>query len=45
MAAMQSIATIADDLENREISVAGIHSVYAKWAYGGGARSGVEGAF
>jgi hypothetical protein len=45
MAAMQNIATTSDDLENREINEAEIHGVYPKWTYGGGARSGAEGAF
>jgi hypothetical protein len=45
MGAMQSIATTTDDLKNREISAAEIHGVYAKWADGGGARSGAGGAF
>ena len=45
MAAMQSIATTTDDLENREISAAEIHGVNPKWAYGGGAHPGAEGAF
>jgi hypothetical protein len=42
---MQSIATITDDLENREISAAEIRGVYPKWAYGRGAGRGAEGAF
>ena len=45
MAATPSIATTTDDLENREISAAEIHGIYAKWAYGGGADPGAEGAF
>jgi len=45
MAAMQNIATTSDDLENREINEAEIHGVHPKWTYGGGARSGAEGAF
>ncbi len=45
MTAMQSIATTTDDLENREISAAEIHGVNPKWAYGGGAHPGAEGAF
>jgi hypothetical protein len=45
MAAMQSIATTTDDLENREINAAEINGVHPKWAYGGGAGAGVEGAF
>jgi hypothetical protein len=45
MAAMQSIATTTDDLENREISASEIHGIYPKWAYGGGAGRGAEGAF
>jgi hypothetical protein len=44
MAAMQNIATTTDDLENREINAAEIHGVHAKWAYGGGAGPGAEGA-
>jgi hypothetical protein len=43
-AAMQSIATTTDDLENREIDAPEIHGVHPKWAYGGGARPGTEGA-
>jgi len=42
---MQSIAMTTDDFENREISVAEIHGVDPKWAYGGGADPGAEGAF
>ena len=45
MAAMRSIATTTDDLENREIDAAEIHGVHPKWAYGGGAGPGAEGAF
>ncbi len=52
MAAMQSIATTetwakhtTDDLEDREISAAGIHGFYPKRAYEGGAGRGAEGAF
>jgi len=45
MAAMQIIATITDDLENREINAAEIHGVHPKRAYGGGAGPGAEGAF
>ena len=45
MAAMQNIATTSDDLENREINAAEIHGVHPKWAYGGGAGAGTEGAF
>jgi hypothetical protein len=45
MAAMRSIATTTDELENREISVAEIHRLYPKWAYGGGAGCRAEGAF
>ena len=45
MVAMQSIATTTDDLENRELNAAEIHVVHTKWAYGGGAYLGVEGAF
>jgi hypothetical protein len=41
---MQSIATTTDDLEDREISAAEIHSVYPKWSHGGGAGHGAEGA-
>ena len=41
---MQSIATTTDDLENREINAAEIHGVHAKWAYGGDAGPGAEGA-
>jgi hypothetical protein len=44
MAAMQNFATISDDVENREINEAEIHGVHPKWTYGGGARSGAEGA-
>jgi hypothetical protein len=42
---MQSIATTTDDLQDRQISAAEIHGVYAKWAYGGGAGRGAEEAF
>ena len=42
---MHSITTITDDLENREINAAEIHGVHPKWAYGGSAGSGTEGAF
>ena len=42
--AMQSIATTTDDLKNREISAGEIHSVHAKWAYGGNSGPGAEGA-
>jgi len=42
---MERIATTTDDLENREISAAEIHGVDPKWAYGGGAHPGTEGAF
>jgi len=42
---MQSIATITDDVEDREISAAEIHGVHPHWAHGGGARPGTEGAF
>jgi len=42
---MQIIATITDDLENREINAAEIDGVHPKWAYGGGAGPGTEGAF
>jgi hypothetical protein len=52
MAAMQRIATTetwakhtADDLEDREISAAGIHGFYPKRAYEGGAGRRAEGAF
>ena len=45
MAAMHSITTITDDLENREINAAEIHVVHPKWAYGGSAGPGTEGAF
>ena len=52
MAAMQSIASTetwakhtTDDLEDREISAAGIHGFYPKRAYEGGAGRGAEGAF
>ena len=52
MAAMQRIATTeiwakhtTDDLEDREISAAGIHGFYPKRAYGGGAGRGADGAF
>jgi hypothetical protein len=41
---MQSIATTTDDFENREINAAEIHGVHPKWAYGGGAGPGAEGA-
>jgi hypothetical protein len=34
-----------DDLEDREISTAGIHGFYPKRAYEGGAGRRVEGAF
>ncbi len=34
-----------DDLEDREISAAGIHGFYPKRAYEGGAGRGAEGAF
>ena len=44
-AAKQNIATTSDDLENREINAAEIHGVHPKWAYGGGAGPGAEGAF
>ena len=44
MVAMQSTATTTDDLENREIRAGEIHGVHAKWAYGGGACLGAEGA-
>ena len=40
MAAMQSIATTTDDLENREIRAAEIHGIHPDWAYGGGTRGG-----
>ena len=49
---MQSIATTrlgpkhtTDDLEDREISAAGIHGFYPKRAYGSGAGRGAEKAF
>jgi len=42
---MQNIATTSDDVENREINQAEIHGVHPKLTYGGGARSGAEGAF
>ena len=52
MAAMQRIATTetwakhtTDDLEDREISAAGIHGFYPKREYEGGAGRGAEGAF
>ena len=45
MAAMQNIATTTDDLEDRAINAAEIHGVHPKWAYGGGADPGPEGAF
>jgi hypothetical protein len=45
IAAKQNIATTSDDLENREINAAEIHGVHPKWAYGGGAGPGAEGAF
>ena len=52
MAVMQRIATTetwakhtTDDLEDREISAAGIHGFYPKRAYGSGAGRGAEGAF
>ncbi|HWO29613.1 MAG TPA: hypothetical protein VNO32_12535, partial [Candidatus Acidoferrum sp.] len=51
-AAMQSIATTetwakntTDDLEDGEISAAGIHGFCLKRAYEGGAGRGAEGAF
>ena len=52
MAAMQRIATTetwakhtTDDLEDREISAAGIHGFYTKRAYEGRVGRGAEGAF
>jgi hypothetical protein len=52
MAAMPRIATTetwakhtTDDLEDREISAAGIHGFYPKRAYEGGTGHGAEGAF
>jgi hypothetical protein len=52
MAAMQRIATTetwakhtTDDLEDREISAAGIHGFYPKWAHESGAGRGAEEAF
>jgi hypothetical protein len=45
MVAMQSIATTTDDLENREINAAEVHSIHPKWAYGGGAGPRAEAAF
>jgi hypothetical protein len=52
MEATQRIATTetsakhtTDDLEDREISAAGIHGFYPKRAYEGGAGPGAEGAF
>jgi hypothetical protein len=44
MVAMQSIATTTEDLKDREINAGEIHGVHPKWAYGGGADSGTEGA-
>ncbi len=38
-------ATTTDDLQDREISAAEIHGVHAKWADGGGASRGADGAF
>ena len=37
--------TTYDDLEDREISAAGIHGFYPKRAYEGGAGRGAKGAF
>ena len=33
-----------DDLENRQINAPEIHGVYLKWAFGGGAGHGADGA-
>jgi len=41
---MQNIATTTDDVEDREINAAEIHGFHPKWAHGGGAGSGAEGA-
>src|SRR5258708_38501097 len=44
MAAMQSIATTTDGLQDREISAAEVHGVYAKWTHGGRTGRGTKGA-
>ena len=41
---MQSTAATSNDFENREISAAEIHGAYPKWAHGGGAGRGTQGA-